>query len=134
VEQPAEGETDGANGKYQPDEALVKALRDAKVINPEYPLRVLKRPGEVAVTTLINPKATEKNIKIEAVLAAKALMEADKSLLTVHYRLKVHMPDPDYQLVIVRKSDVKAYGASAIDVDSLLAGLHLRHARRGHME
>jgi hypothetical protein len=110
---------------YQPDEALIRAVRNAKLINADYPLRILKHGDEVAITTLLNPKATEKNCKIEAVLVAKAVMEADKSVLRVHYRTKNRMRDPGYQVVTVRQSDVKAYGARAIDVNSLLGQLLL---------
>jgi hypothetical protein len=111
---------------YQPDEALISAIRRAKLINADYPLRVLKHGSdEVLVTTLLNPKATEKNCKIEAVLVAKAIMEADKSVLRVHYRTKNRMRDQGCQVVTVRQSDVKAYGASAIDVSSLLGQLKL---------
>src|ERR1700722_15119460 len=99
---------------YQHDQALIQAVRDAKLINSEYPLRLIKNKDECLVTTLLNPKATEKNLKVEAVLVAKAIMEADKTVLIVHYRMKNRMRDPDCQVIIVKKSDVKAYGASAI--------------------
>lgn len=119
---------------YKHDEALVQAIRKAKVINTSYPLRVLKNGTEVLVTTLRNPKATDKSSKIDAVLVAKAIMDADKKILIVHYRTKVHITAPDYMAITVKQSDVMAYGVNAIGVDSLLGQLKIvkrpgRHAQ-----
>jgi hypothetical protein len=121
---------------YKPDEALAAAVRKSKVVKPEYPLHVLKRGIDVLVTTLATPHEPDKNCKIDAVLVAKAIMDKDKTVLRVHYRFKDHMADQGYRAVVVKQSDVKAYGASAIDVNSLLAQLPIlkRDGKRAKSE
>lgn len=106
-----------------PDAELLNAVRKCKVISADYPLRVSKSGTEVYVTTLIDPKTTDKDRKIDAVMVAKAVMDADKSVLISHFRLKRRMADREFEAVVVKQSDVKAYGTRAIDVNSLLGQL-----------
>jgi len=110
---------------YKPDAGLAKAVRNAKVINTSYPIRVMRSGKEVMVTTLNNPKSTDKSFKIDAVLVAKALMDADKTVLIVHYRTKESMRDPEVQAIVVKQSDVMAYGVNAIKADTLLDELRI---------
>jgi hypothetical protein len=108
---------------YKPDSVLVPVIRKAKVIATSYPVRVLRDGNEVWVTTLINPQSTDKSAKIDAVLVAKAIMDFDKKVLIVHYRVKEKMKDKGCLVVTVKQSDVMAYGVKAIGVDSLLGEL-----------
>ena len=109
--------------EYQPAPNLTAAIRKAKIINETYPLRVGSSGTEVLVTTLNNPKSDEKSLKIDAVLVAKAIMDADKKILIVHYRTKESMTARQMLTIIVKQSDVMAYGVNAIGVDSLLGEL-----------
>lgn len=117
---------------YKPDKVLVSAVRNAKVIKADFPVHVLKNGAEVMVTTLANPGASEKSMKIDAVLVAKAIMDSDKKILIVRYRVKDDMRDPDCLAVVVKQSDVMAYGVNAINADNLLAELKVtkRSGRR----
>ena len=108
---------------FKQDEALISAIRKAKVIKADYPVHAFRSGTEVYVTTLLNPQSTDKSSKIDAVLVAKAVMDVDKKVLIVHYRTKIHMTDQSYLAVIVKQSDVMAYGVNAIGVDSLLGQL-----------
>lgn len=100
--------------------ALVQALRNASVVRADFPLHVYKNGNEATVSTLRNPKDADKSLKIDAVMAAKAIMDSDKSVLIVHYRMRLKGGDPDFKVITVRESDVKAYGAKAIDENVLL--------------
>jgi hypothetical protein len=119
----------GERPEVRQDQSLIAAIRKSKVIKVDYPVHAFRSGTEVYVTTLLNPQSTDKSSKIDAVLVAKAVMDADKKVLIVHYRTKIHMTDPDYLAVIVKQSDVMAYGVNAIGVDSLLG--QLKVVKRG---
>ncbi len=52
-------------------------------------------------------------------------MDLDNTIHMVRYRLKSDMNADAFYLIVVKESDVKAYGASAINKESLLAGLQV---------
>lgn len=109
-------------------EDLVKAIRNAKVVRQDYPLLVDKpSDSEVVVTTVLDPRALASDCKIDATLVAKALTDADKNILIVHYRLKNRMLDEDSDEIVVKSADVKAFGAQLISREQLLAQLTIEH-------
>lgn len=110
---------------------FVAAIRKTKVLDAKAPIVVKRFPDAVVVTTLINPKAKVNDCKIDAMLVSKAVMDLDKTIHLVRYRLKYNIDADAFYLIVVKESDVKAYGASAINKDSLLAGLKVV-ARKGN--
>jgi hypothetical protein len=112
------------------DTKLENLVRNAKVIKSAFPLtveRVKTEPDEVVVTTLLDPKAKPTDCKIDAMLVARCLIEGDKSVEKVLYRLKQNMSDSAYDQVLVRVSDVKAFGMKAINEQTLLSELDVVH-------
>jgi len=104
-------------------EKFVAAIRKSKVLSASQPIIVKRFQDAAVVTTLLNSKARADDCKIDAMLVSKAVMDVDKTIREVRYRLKTNMDSNAFYLISVKESDVKAYGASAIDKESLLAGL-----------
>ena len=102
---------------------IVAAIRKAKVLDATQPIDVKRFQDSAIITTLLNPKAKADDCKIDAMLISKAVMDTDKTIHLVRYRLKRDMNSDAFYLIAVKETDVKAYGASAINKDSLLAGL-----------
>ncbi|MGH9553942.1 MAG: hypothetical protein ACRD3W_31480 [Terriglobales bacterium] len=102
------------------NKALVGAIRAAKIIRSDYPLFVDAEADEATVTTLLDAKQLPDDCKIDAVLVARTVMDKDKAVMRLHYHLKDHMVDSSYLEILVKESDVKAYGANAIDDKTLL--------------
>jgi hypothetical protein len=105
---------------------LVAMLRNAKVVNPLYPLRANLAEHEAVITTQRNPKATDKDCKIDAVLMAKTLIEAFPGDVL---RVKVLFSDYDKQIcsaVKVSKGDVASYGNGSIKQDEFLESLEVQ--------
>ncbi len=103
----------------------VAAIRKVKILDPNQPIVVKRFQGALIVTTLINPKAKVDDCKIDSMLVSKAVMDLDNTIHMVRYRLKSDMNADAFYLIVVKESDVKAYGASAINKESLLAGLQV---------
>ncbi len=102
---------------------IVAAIRKANILDASQPIDVKRFQDAVIVTTLLNPKAKADDCKIDAMLVSKAVMDTDKTIHLVRYRLKTEMNSDAFYLIAVKETDVKAYGASAINKESLLAGL-----------
>ena len=104
---------------------MVAILRNAKVVNPQYPLRANFNEHEAIVTTQRNPKATDKDCKIDAVLMAKTLMDTYPGEIL---RVKVLFSDYDKQTcsaIKVTKGDVESYGSGTIKQDEFLESLEI---------
>lgn len=114
---------EGVQAQDFDDAKYVAAIRKTKVLAPDQPITVKRFQDAAVVTTILNSKAKADDCKIDAMLVSKAVMELDKTIHMVRYRLKTDMNADAFYLIAVKESDVKAYGASAINKDSLLAGL-----------
>ncbi|MBS2006085.1 MAG: hypothetical protein JST01_03515 [Cyanobacteria bacterium SZAS TMP-1] len=104
---------------------MVAILRNAKVVNPAYPLRASFNEHEAIVTTQRNPKATDKDCKIDAVLMAKALIDTFQGEVL---RVKVLFSDYEKQTcstIKVTKGDVESYGSGSIDQGEFLESLEI---------
>lgn len=105
---------------------MVAMLRNAKIVNPLYPLRASLAEHEAVITTQRNPKATDKDCKIDAVMIAKTLMDAFSGEVL---RVKVLFSDYDKQscsAVNVSKGDVSSYGNGIIKEDEFLDSLEIQ--------
>lgn len=104
---------------------LVTLLRDAKIVNPEYRLDVVVSDKEVTVLTKRNPKATDSDCKINAVLMGKTLMDAHiKDISRVKVLYSVEGADACDE-VVVRAGDVKSFDAGSITEEQLLSSLEI---------
>lgn len=98
-------------------------LRNARIIDAGYPLRISVHEQEALVSTKRNPKANETDCKVDAVLMAKTLMDAYPTQVL---RVKVlfnNYEENKANQVVVTKGDIKSFGAGAIDQKTLLNSL-----------
>lgn len=106
---------------------LVKVVEKAKILSPEYQVRASVGAGEAQISTYRNPKAGDKDCKIDAVLIAKEVMQADPSGIT---RVIVRFYDTTnvsrFREVSVRQGDVKAFGSRQMSPDELLSSIDIR--------
>ncbi|HEY9787001.1 MAG TPA: hypothetical protein V6D17_16535 [Candidatus Obscuribacterales bacterium] len=105
---------------------IITLLRAAKIVNPSYRLDVVTSGREITVITKRNPKATDDDCKINAVLMGKAVMDAHPTTIS---RVKVlYAPEgmDAVDEVVVRAGDVRSYDAGSITEDQLLSSLELK--------
>lgn len=103
-----------------------KIVEDAKILSPDYRMQASINGKEVVITTYLNPKATDNDCKIDAVLIAKKVMDADPAevdLVKIIYYDSSNVKK--YRQVTVRSGDVKAFGSGQISQDTLLADIEL---------
>lgn len=106
---------------------MVTVLRNTHVLKPEVALHATydEHNKLAVVLTDRNPKALEKDCKIDAVLVAKKLVDSfPNDINTVRVIFSVPGKD-DAKQVDVTKVDVKAYGSGAVKADELLSSLNL---------
>jgi hypothetical protein len=104
---------------------MVAILRNAKVVNPLYPLRANLNEHEAIVTTQRNPKATDNDCRIDAVLMAKTLIDSFPGDVL---RVKVLFSDYDKQTtsqIKVSKGDVESYGSGTMKQGEFLESLEV---------
>lgn len=104
---------------------LIAAMRTAKAISPDRALRASLNAKDALVTTVRMPSETDRDCKIDAVLLAKALIDAYPAQIV---RVKVLISDLQrghYSTVSVSKGDVKSYGSGAISIDDLLNSIEI---------
>lgn len=103
-------------------------VEESKVLGSDTEVRakVLDREREVDITTVRNPKATDRDCKIDATLIAKKVMDAYPHAIV---KVKVVFFDRSnankYRQVLVHDTDVKAFANRQISQDKLLSGIEL---------
>jgi hypothetical protein len=107
-------------------------VEDSKVLGSDTEVRseVLDNEREVDITTVRNPKATDRDCKIDAALIARKVIDAYPCAIA---KVKVVFFDRSntnkYRQVTVHEADVKAFANRQIGQDSLLSGIELVNGR-----
>jgi hypothetical protein len=129
ISKAAPAATPGPSAEAQPEltpTTLLGLVRTAKILDPEYPVQVRLENREATLTTMRHPKATEQDCKIDAVLVAKAVMDAyPKDVARIKLVLNTSNSDT-IQEVTVTTGDIKAYATGTISKDDLLTSLELK--------
>ena len=105
---------------------VMHAIEKAKILAPTITFNARVSKDEVEVATYKNPKAVDKDCKIEAVLIAKAVMDlspGEVSRVTVYFYSSTALSR--YKSLTVTAGDVKAFAAGAIGQDELLTSLKI---------
>jgi hypothetical protein len=106
------------------DADVINALEKAKILDPSIRINARVGPEEVMVATYQNPKAEDKDCKIDAVLIAKAVMDlapGEVPRVTVYFYSASALSK--YKQVEVTVSDVKAFATGSVSKDELLASI-----------
>lgn len=104
---------------------LVDLIRQAKVVNPDYPVHVVVSGNFATVLTRRHPRAKEEDMKIDAVLITKSVLDAYGYCLD---GVRVLFRDEDGtngKKIAVTEQDIKNYGAGTMDPQQFLASLKL---------
>lgn len=78
---------------------------------------------EVSLSSFRNKSDTQKDLKIEAVMCAKAIMEADTSIHRVTMRFYEPLQPRKYAQITVTASEIKTFGAGSVTPDEFLSSL-----------
>ncbi|HEY9870384.1 MAG TPA: hypothetical protein V6D08_14565 [Candidatus Obscuribacterales bacterium] len=106
------------------DAEAVTLIEKARIVTPDSQVQARVGAGEVAVSLYRNPKANDKDCKIDAILMAKALMDADpKGISTVKVRFYDPANRSSYREVNVGLGVVKAFAQRRVSTDELLASV-----------
>ena len=104
---------------------LMAILKNAKVVAPADLLRAALTEQEALVSAKRNPKDSDNDCKINAVLFAKSLMDAYPSQVL---RVKVLLFDFEkskYNQIVIRKGDVAAFQSGSLSKDALLSSIEI---------
>ncbi|MFN8656393.1 MAG: hypothetical protein U0105_08660 [Candidatus Obscuribacterales bacterium] len=108
------------------------ALSEQKVVNTLSKLKPfangrkmnVQTSGEQVSISLVRAKgATDKDLKIEALMAAKSLLDVEPSVLAVTMRFFDDRQPRHYVEVYVTSAEVKAFGSGMVSSDDLLTSL-----------
>lgn len=106
------------------DAEAVTLIEKARIVTPDSQVQARVGAGEVAVSLYRNPKANDKDCKIDAILMAKALMDADpKGISTVKVRFYDPANRSSYREVNVGLGVVKAFAQRRVSTDELLSSV-----------
>ena|GEM_PF-312216 len=109
------------------DADVVNAIEKAKILAPTIRLNARVGADEVMVATYKNPKAADKDCKIEAVFIAKTVMDlapGEVPRVTVYFYSSSSLSS--YKEVAVTAGDVKAFASGSLSQDELLASIRVK--------
>jgi hypothetical protein len=112
---------------------LLTLLRNAKLVNASYELRVAISSDEILITTQKKAKATEDELKIQSVLLSKTAFD---TITSGPQRVKLMFLDFEsegYSEVLVKRAEVVLFGEGKLSQKDLLASLEVKtsHALGG---
>lgn len=122
--QPQEVGEPGFN-KMPSSSNLVDLVRQAKVINPDYPLHALLSGKFATILTRRQPKATEQDLKIDAVLITKSVLDAYGYCLDGVKVLYREEDGANARRVTVSENDIKNYAQGAVDPQKFLDSIKI---------
>lgn len=117
------------------------ALSEQKVVNTLSKLKPfangrkmnVQTSGEQVSISLVRAKgATDKDLKIEALMAAKSLLDVEPSVLAVTMRFFDDRQPRHYVEVYVTSAEVKAFGSGMVSSDDLLTSLRTTEGAPHH--
>jgi hypothetical protein len=106
-------------------EEVIKLVEKAKIISPELKLQAAINGPEVDLSTYRNPKATDRDCKIDAVLMAKEIMTAYPAIVRVKVLFYDATNPNKYREVMIRQGDVKAFAGRQLTPDQLMASIEI---------
>ena len=109
------------------DKVLETKISTAKILPAGSKIVVSSSDTVVTVSTHVGDGSTnvEKDRKIEAVMIAKTIMDADASIKRVKTQFFSKNNPTEYSAVTVGISDIKAFGAGVISSEDLMKSLEL---------
>ncbi|HNN62642.1 MAG TPA: hypothetical protein PKH78_06355 [Candidatus Obscuribacter sp.] len=104
---------------------VVAAIDKAKVLDASIRVNAQVTPEVIYISTYKNPKANDRDCKIEAVLLAKTVIVLDNKVPRVEIRFYSQNALSRFKKISVSAGDVKAFAAGTMQEDQLLNSLVL---------
>src|SRR5688572_27242922 len=107
-------------------DAIEQALKQAKILPPEYAFRITHSDADAVVQAYERPSATESDLKIDAVLIARVITERLPEVAKVKV-LFFKRDRSSYYQIAVTVGDIKAFGGGDVSKEKLLKSLEVAH-------
>jgi hypothetical protein len=104
---------------------LVDTIRNARIVNPDYPLHAIVTGSQAKILTRRHPKATDDDLKIDSVLITKACTDAFVGQFS---QVKVIFRDEDSsngKSVLVTAQDIQNYASGEMEPQKFLSTLKI---------
>ena len=105
------------------NDSIVKQIKSEKVFTQNVPINSIIQSPTVILEVFLVPSLLSKDLKIDAVLLAKAVMDLDPKIVS---RVVVKFIDKSTcKEVAVTAGDIKSYALGAISTDQLLSSIEI---------
>lgn len=105
------------------EQKVVSTLSKLKPFGRGRKMNVQAAGGQVSISLVRTKDATEKDLKIESVMAAKSLLDVDPGVLSVTMRFFDDLQPRHYVEIHVTSAEIKAFGSGMVSGDELLTSL-----------
>lgn len=105
------------------EQKVISTLSKLKPFSNGRKMNVQSSGGQVSISLVRTKGATDKDLKIESLMAAKTLLDVDASVLSVTMRFFDDLQPRHYVEIYVTSAEVKAFGSGMVSVDDLLTSL-----------
>ncbi len=106
-------------------EDIVSAIKKEHILAPGARLNAQVKGDVATVSTFRHVKANDKDLKIDAVLMSRAIMNLDSSINRVIFYFFNNVDLTKYRQISVSTGDVKAFASGQVSKDDLLTSLPL---------
>jgi len=111
-----------------PSAEVVSLLRSAKIVKADFPIRAMIDEKDMTIFTRRPPKASESDVKIDAMLIAKTLFDSYASQVRNVNVLFSTQADPEaYTRISITQQAVKDFGSGKTSETQLLQSLQAVH-------
>lgn len=105
------------------EQKVITTLSKLKPFGGGRKMNVQTNGEQVSISLVRTKGATDKDLKIEALMAAKSLLDVEPSVLAVTMRFFDDRQPRHYVEVYVTSAEVKAFGSGMVSSDDLLTSL-----------
>lgn len=110
-------------------QGVIEIIQKSKAFGEGARISAAVAGDEVSLSSFRNKTDTQKDLKIEAVMAAKALMDADAKIHKVTIRFYEILQPKRFSEVTVTASEIESYGAGTLSSEQLLSSLHFKEGQ-----
>lgn len=111
-----------------PSAEVVTLLRGAKIIDPDYPIRAVMADKQATILTRRKPRASEGDMKIDAMLIAKTIVDSyGADIQTVNVLFSTEAQPDAYAKIAISEQEVRSFGAGKINETQLMQSLQVAH-------
>lgn len=110
------------------EEAATNLVRSSKNVGEAYrQAAVVHVAGNtISIQLYKDKRAAENDMKIDSILLAKTLMDADPAAIA-SVRIYFYETPTSFYVVEVGKTDITSFGRSDVNREEMLASIHMRH-------